>query len=228
LREGNGCLLRHYHPVSLGAARGHAVINGFWARGSDCGSTNPRSLDEFIPASDAMAKERSSDSLVIEAGLSQILRLSGGGNSSPKCYQDLLHCICRLMADFVAKVFDGLPFAALSDAAPAVKSKSVLPNSSRVAAVRGSTYSAARSWYATGRRAAERSISGLRRNSCAADAALTFGPQLNARKHGGSHSGVRFAAGGIGRAEAIRSTCRRCGAGPLQRRICAKASPAPS
>jgi hypothetical protein len=40
--------------------------------------------------------------------LSQILRLSGGGNSSPKCYQDLLHCICRLMADFVAKVIDGL------------------------------------------------------------------------------------------------------------------------
>jgi len=28
-----GWLLRHYHPVSLGAARGHAIIDGLGKRG---------------------------------------------------------------------------------------------------------------------------------------------------------------------------------------------------
>src|SRR5207253_3592579 len=41
-----GSLLRHYHPVSLGAERAHAIIA--WSRGGDCGSTNPRILDKVL------------------------------------------------------------------------------------------------------------------------------------------------------------------------------------
>jgi hypothetical protein len=49
-----GWLLRHYDPVSPGAARGHAAASehqgvslmGLGKRG-DCGSTSPRSLDEL-------------------------------------------------------------------------------------------------------------------------------------------------------------------------------------
>ena len=52
-----GWLLRHYDPVSPGAARGHAAASEHqgvslmgrwaWARGGDCESTSPRSPDEL-------------------------------------------------------------------------------------------------------------------------------------------------------------------------------------